>query len=514
LVTRGTSLIIRADASTKIGTGHIMRCMALAQAWQSQGSDAAFISHCESDSLRHRIESAGIGFRPLEQPHPHPSDLQTTLQLLERLASHQPERLWLVLDGYHFGPAYQQEVRAAGYRLLTVDDMAHLPYYHADVVLNQNITAEQLAYPCGPETLLLLGARYALLRPEFLKWQDCHWEIPEVARKVLVTLGGSDPDNVTLKVIRGLREAKVEGLETKVVVGPQNPHLLELQRAVRDCPAPIHLMHSSQDMAGLMAWADVAISGAGSTCWELAYMGLPAVLLVLAENQRSGAEGLHQAGAAVNLGWHQQVKVSEITDELTVLCHDYRRRQELSYNSQRLIDGKGAQRVLNVLALLDGSELDQDSFKIRLAAPGDAAQMWRLANDPVVRQNSFNQEPIPWESHIAWYHQKLTYPDSRIWVLDVGGLVVAQARYDRDGPGSAVIDFSVAPAFRGKGLGTMILTTTCQDACRQLGIKSVRGIVFKDNVPSAHAFAKAGFICTDEVQQQGQSCYAFEFRCS
>ena len=188
-------LCIRADADSKIGTGHIMRCIALAQAWQDNGGEVTFISHCESDALRERIVKEGFQFIPVENTTPHADDLFRTLCYLKHNSSltihHSPA--WFVLDGYHFTPEYQKAIRNAGIHLLVIDDMNHLPHYHTDILLNQNIHALELNYNCDGDTTLFLGTSYVLLRREFLKYRDVKRKIPERAKNILVTLGGADP---------------------------------------------------------------------------------------------------------------------------------------------------------------------------------------------------------------------------------------------------------------------------------------------------------------------------------
>jgi len=339
-------LVIRADAGPRIGTGHVMRCLALAQTWQARGGSATFLSRCESDALRRRIEAARISFIPLHQPHPSPADLATTLSLLDHDGSRAQSERWLALDGYHFDLAYQQAVQAAGRRLLVIDDTAHLPRYVADVLVNQNIHAERLDYRCGPGTTMLLGTRYAMLRPEFLAWRDWKREIPQAGRRVLVTMGGSDPENATLKVIRALERVDVEGLEAVVVVGAGNPHAEELKRV---SPAFIRLISNSQNMPELMAWADMAVSGAGSTCWELAFMGLPNLLMVLAENQARIARGLSECLISIHLGCSSAVDEQSLARAVSDLVRDQARRADMSRRARELVDGLGCQRVVEEL---------------------------------------------------------------------------------------------------------------------------------------------------------------------
>jgi spore coat polysaccharide biosynthesis predicted glycosyltransferase SpsG len=168
-----------------------------------------------------------------------------------------------------------------------------------------------------------------------------------VAKKVLVTLGGADPDNVTLKVIQSLQIVEVEELEAVVVVGGSNPHYENLKMAVQDSRYPIQVQQNVTNMPELMAWADMAISAGGSTCWELAFMGLPSILLILADNQRAIAQKLATLNLAVNLGWHQDVTIEEIGLALRESIGDRPKRETMSKRERELVDGNGARRVVS-----------------------------------------------------------------------------------------------------------------------------------------------------------------------
>lgn len=337
------TLLIRADANTRMGTGHLMRCLALAQDWQAQGGQAIFITACESDELLRRLSDEGFTIIILEKPHPDLADWRTTSQVLTAYPG-----AWVVLDGYHFDPLYQRQVKEAGHPLLVIDDTAHLDHYYADVVLNQNINAAQLDYACEPDTRLLLGTRYTLLRREFWPWRGWKRETPDVAHKVLVTLGGGDPDNQTLKVVRALQKVDVDGLEATVVVGASNPHSREIESAARGLPAT-RLVRDVSNMAELMARADVAVTAGGSTCWEIAFLGLPSVLLVLADNQKGIAKGLNEAGAALKLGWYKEVTSKQIAGALSHLVSSHKQRQLMSHNGQSLVDGIGGERIVSTI---------------------------------------------------------------------------------------------------------------------------------------------------------------------
>lgn len=340
------ALLLRADASTQIGAGHVMRCLALAQAWQDAGGQPHFAAAQLPEGLATRLTAEGIALHRLYEPPGSREDAVQTAALAQQLGA-----AWVVEDGYHFGTDYQRVIKDAGLRLLAIDDYGHAGHYVADLVLNQNIYANESLYPSRkPTTRLLLGTRYVLLRREFLRWRNWQRQIPEVARKVLVTMGGSDPDNVTLKVVQALTDVNVADLEIVAVVGASNPHLAALQEEVRRSPHVIRIEQNVTNMPELMAWADVAVSSGGSTCWELAFMGVPSIILVLAENQRSISEGLDKVWMALDLGWHLEASAVQIGLRLSSLLHDYELRFRISTRARTLVDGMGPSRV--VMSLL------------------------------------------------------------------------------------------------------------------------------------------------------------------
>jgi len=497
------TLVIRADAFSRIGTGHIMRCFALAQAWQLEGGHIVFLSHCESDALRQRITGAGMELIPIANPQPDPRDLQTTLEVLRTRSAKARENLqleignptWLVLDGYHFDPAYQNVVRMAGHRLLVVDDMGHLPAYHADILLNQNLGAEKINYNCDPDTNLLLGSRYALLRQEFLAWRGWQREIPDVAHKVLVTMGGGDPDNVTLKVIRALEQVQVDELEAVVVVGDDNPHLDILQSAIRSRQSKIRLVCNARNMSELMAWADLAVTAGGSTCWELALMGLPSVVLVLSENQRAIAEDLESTGISINMGWHAFVQADNIAYQLRSIILSSERRRNMSNCGRLLVDGYGPLRVLR---LMRGDELT-----LRSLQSTDCRLLWEWANDPITRAQSFSTEKIIWENHVFWF--KSIQADASILyyiAVDKNGVPAGQIRFQVDRQ-EAVISVSVAPEQRGRGYGAEIIRLGTRKLWTTTQIKIIHAYIKKDNSASVQAFVKAGFVYAGLIEIHG-----------
>lgn len=335
---------MRADASSEIGTGHLMRCLALAQAWKEAGDQVIFITACQSDGLVQRLREEGFDIYLLPHQYPDDGDWDYTKGVLTDHPG-----AWVALDGYHFDEVYNQRVKESGHSLLVIDDMAHLKHYYADIVLNQNMHAEQLHYACEPYTRLLLGTRYVLLRREFLAWKGWQREISELARHVLVTLGGGDPENHTLKVIQALQRVDVPALEATVVVGASNPYADVLQAAAEQSRIPIRLIRNAENMPELMAWADIAVSAAGSTVWELMFMGVPTLLIAIADNQEPIARSAADSGATIWLDHRSAGWTEMLVQKVQWLLSDTGSRSEFSHRASSLVDGLGTIRIVQAL---------------------------------------------------------------------------------------------------------------------------------------------------------------------
>jgi UDP-2,4-diacetamido-2,4,6-trideoxy-beta-L-altropyranose hydrolase len=338
-------LLFRVEASIAIGSGHIMRCLALAQAWQNLEGNAIFAVATDIGKLQTRLETEGIIIHQLSVTSGSIEDGEAVIALAQKLGVS-----WVVVDGYQFGGNYQQQLKAAGLNLLFVDDYGHAEHYSADLVLNQNLGANENLYPHREnDTQLLLGTQYALLRREFWQWRNWKREIPPTAGKVLVTLGGADPDNVTLKVMQALSAIETEGLEVVVIVGGSNPHYEQLQQVAQASPVSMTLKQNVTNMSEWMAWADIAVAAGGSTNWELAFMGLPSVIITVAENQSAIAQQLGKMGITISLGWHQQLTVHQLTTAVSELLSAQKQRQQMSEKGRQLVDGLGSQRVIEMM---------------------------------------------------------------------------------------------------------------------------------------------------------------------
>jgi UDP-2,4-diacetamido-2,4,6-trideoxy-beta-L-altropyranose hydrolase len=343
------SLVFRVDASIQMGTGHVMRCLALAQSWQDDDGEVYFCSHQDLPlALVQRLTTEGINRIELQSV---PGSQADALETISHCQNHHSS--WLILDGYHFDAEYQVTIKAEGLKLLVIDDHGHADRYCADLILNKNVCARAELYPhIAPETQLLLGCEYTLLRREFWSWRgDPLSRIRQFDREkplhVLITLGGSDPYNTTLCVLTALKYIDLDRIEVNVIVGGANPHIHSLQSICTELGQSVQLHSNVTDMPALMARSDLAISAGGGTCWELALMGIPSLLIILAENHRLIVEELADLNIGINLGWYQTLIPSSIANEISHLLKNRDRLDTMSKKALKLVDGYGCKRVIS-----------------------------------------------------------------------------------------------------------------------------------------------------------------------
>jgi UDP-2,4-diacetamido-2,4,6-trideoxy-beta-L-altropyranose hydrolase len=334
------TLIIRADASASMGIGHVMRCIALGQAWMDSGGKVIFLSTLDSDVLKRRITGEGFGFVALDDDQPG-SD--TDLAALLTLGGNAGAR-WIVVDGYHFDLRYQMALRQGGFKLLCIDDYNHLPKYEADILLNQNIGAEALDYDCNSDCLTMLGLKSVLLRREF-RSMSAREDVANPVRHVLILLGGSDPGNVTTKVVEALRALDCSPWVIMILVGPANAHSEEIVKACERLP--VDVLFNVTDIPELLLRTDFAISAGGSTCWELAAAGVPFATVTVAENQEGIVEGLERRCGVSSLGRPDAGFKGRVLDLFSALAAQ---TVDLDACHSRLlaeVSAAGADRVIN-----------------------------------------------------------------------------------------------------------------------------------------------------------------------
>ncbi|MDR5907505.1 UDP-2,4-diacetamido-2,4,6-trideoxy-beta-L-altropyranose hydrolase [Franzmannia qiaohouensis] len=328
------SVVFRVDASIDIGTGHVMRCLTLADALSSKGVDCHFVSRELHGNLIEQTRLRGYTVHVLPAPcdktylaqePPYASwlgvdwltDAAESSSVLRDL---NPE--WLVLDHYALDGRWEEATRQHWQRLFVIDDLADRTHI-ADLLLDQNLGRQVSDYKSLlPEHAhCLVGPQYALLRPEFAELRPYSLMRREAGalRHLLISLGGVDKDNATGTVLRTLQDCPLpEDCTITVVMGGHAPHLDDVQAAAATMTWPTEVVINVSDMAKRMAEADLAIGAAGSSSWERCCLGLPTLLLILAENQKQIAHAMDASGAALILGDPTQLdKLSVRWESLT-----------------------------------------------------------------------------------------------------------------------------------------------------------------------------------------------------
>ncbi len=352
----------RTDASLHIGTGHVMRCLTLADALHERGAKSTFICRPHAGHLLDLIQQRGHAAKalaPADDAYTAPADpchaqwlgtdwandAQQTQQVLgDQVVD------WLVVDHYALDRNWEKAMREHTRRLMAIDDLADRPH-DCDLLLDQNLgrQAEDYGGLLSRHTQTLIGPAYALLRPEFTRWREHSLQRraqPQL-KNLLITMGGVDQANATGQVLDALTHCELPtNLRITVVMGSTAPWLTHVQAQAAAMPRTIQVLSGVSNMAQLMAESDLCIGAAGSTSWERCCLGLPALQLVLAANQAKINETLEQAKSVFTVQLENlEAELPGLFAQLTrpaVLCG-------LSKNAAVVCDGQGATKTVEWL---------------------------------------------------------------------------------------------------------------------------------------------------------------------
>ncbi|MDZ4855244.1 MAG: UDP-2,4-diacetamido-2,4,6-trideoxy-beta-L-altropyranose hydrolase [Nitrospirota bacterium] len=493
-----------------MGIGHLMRCLTLAETLRSRGVETRFICRAHLGNMVELLERQAMPVTvlpaPAQSPNVNSEDYASWLgvtqdedaeQTIEALFGDRPD--WLVVDHYGLDADWEQRLRPHTVKLMVIDDLADRRH-DCDLLLNQNYSegGENRYRDLVPESCrLLLGPRYALLRPDYVAYRRTLRPRDGMVRRVLVFLGGSDPHNMTGLALEGLSAPEFQHLEVDVVVGANNSHRVALEKQVSARPLT-NLYGSRSHLADLMAYADLAIGAGGGTTWERMCLGLPSLVVSIADNQRPACEALDRAELIQYIGSFRDVRSTDLVEVLKRSIGNRERLLARSTQNQLLVDGLGALRLAEAL-----HQTPADELRLRPACPDEVGLYFNWANEPEVRRQAIHSEPISWKSHQEWFSNKFTDSQSRPFVLLAGALPVGQIRFDRQGE-EAQIDYSLDALVRARGWETQLVAmgTALFHQSEPMRIR-VEG---KDENPSSHGiFVRLGFA---HAESKGKPCFS------
>ncbi len=345
-------IAIRADGGSKIGMGHIMRTLVLAKEL-SKNNDVFFLCRIDVSSLQFFMKSSQVcQFNTdIEQgvSDKYKKGIEKILNegfkvklvredyLIQDLQKVEADIL--ITDSYDVDEEYFNRTKNMFSKTAYIDDM-NLYYFNVDFLINQNIDGEDFSYKTNKETKLMVGCKYVMLREEFA--QPSGKNVNEKVKDIMLTVGGADPNYITEKFLRWGSDLDYN---FHVVIGPS----FNANNSVKDFESEKIKIYYNANMYELMQKCDIAISACGSTLYELAVCGVPSIGIIIADNQEEIANKMHDLGIIKNIGWFNKIKKEDFIKVVKSVSKDYNLRKAMSKKASKIIDGKGAERISNIL---------------------------------------------------------------------------------------------------------------------------------------------------------------------
>ena len=473
-------ILFRCDANLSIGMGHAMRCLGLAQEFKDAGCGVIFVSNSLAPRIQHRFEKENIEIFSVDAEIGSEQDALKTSYIAKEQSVD-----WVITDGYGFKTRYQEIIKQNNLRLVCIDDVAECEYV-CDIILNQNPGFKVSDYSVrNKDTRFLLGPRYIMLRREFRELKASNMKARENKKNILVTMGGTDPQNLTGEVLDALRDFQLK--KVIVLVGSINPNTEKIKSMQKTFGLSLDIVIDPEDVVPYMLEAGLAIHAAGSTSWELAYLGIPGICYILAKNQERVAEELVRSGSSCSMGWYDEFSEKKLKDALDSYLNGFR-----GFNkSSLLVDGKGVNRILSEIRGIESGAIN-DKLELRDIAPDDINEMFEWRNNPDARKIFFNPAPVSWDEHKKWFDKKINDQDASMYTAFLKGEKIGSIRFEareNDIKTSVVLK----PEFFSKGFGTKIIRMGAERFVNNKGLgKPVVAEIKKTNIASLKAFTKAG----------------------
>lgn len=492
-------IVFRADASVQIGTGHVMRCLTLANALRKDGAECVFVCRDLPGHLGAHVEAQGFVLRLLPSPDGTTAPVAPPTHAAWAGVSWEQDARetvgqmgvcdWLVVDHYAFDRRWQQALTQNYARLMVIDDLADRAHL-ADLLLDQNLGRDAADYDglVSKTCIRLIGPQHALLRPEFGNAREA-----SLARRgaeqpvghILVFMGGTDLPDATSHVLDALLRADLpDDVRLSVVMGQSAPALERVRARAAQMPWATKVLVNVRNMARLMTEADLAIGAGGSTLWERCCLGLPSIIVEIADNQAGAVAAMEAVGAALGTG---PLSDTAFGDRLVAAVGQAAQTLvDLSNCAAKIGDGEGARRAVAAMTL--------DRLSVRKAQMSDAEAVWHWRNEGSASDFYLDPTLTPLASHLAWFETALATPSRDLLIIEHDGKPAAHVRFDRDPAmqGDASVSICLNSDFRGQGLGSRVLTAACGWVLIR-GVTRLHARIHSVNLPSIKVFSRSGF---------------------
>lgn len=512
------SLLIRVDASVQIGTGHVMRCLTLADELRGRGTEVIFVCRefdenlCgyieEKGYIVHRLPVSDTPKQNIESGLKHAAwlgaDWQTDARQVEEIIKDfdtPPD--WLVVDQYALDERWEGYLRPYCRKIMVIDDLADRAH-DCDLLLDQNFYENLESRYDGlvpARCKKLLGPKYALLRPEFREARKNMGKRDGHVKRIMIFFGGSDPTNETTKALEAISMLNRLDIAVDVVVGAFFiPHRKVIEQVASDLPdCTCHF--NVEDMAALMAGADLAVGAGGTTVWERCALAIPSLVTSVAENQEKTISDMAESGYLLFLGRSEEVSVNSLYHALEIALQSPWLLISFAQKAWSLVDGQGASRTIRIMRASD--------IVLRPVQKDDCTLLWEWASESEVRAASFSSEPIPWDQHVNWFNSKMSEENCIFYVaVNDEGTPVGQVRFDRESD-EAVISVTVDNRYRGLGLGSLLIRKASQRLFDVTKISRIHAYIKRDNDASKRTFLNAGYEETSKEIVQGHEAIQF-----
>jgi UDP-2,4-diacetamido-2,4,6-trideoxy-beta-L-altropyranose hydrolase len=470
-------ILFRADASAQIGAGHVMRCLSFAETLSWAGWLPVFAVNREAVDMIRKLNDGSIVVRVVSED--------------DDVESFEPFDV-IVIDHYQLGESYERRFVEAGKTVVAIDDVCTRRHAAAILVDSSPQRAADYYVSLVPaDCRVLAGPRYALIAGEWRrlrKQAQARSACRQPVQSIMVSMGATDPTNASAKIVSALNAAGLQ-IRSDIVLGSAAPHRDAVARALKP---GMNLLVDPQDFPARVAKADLVIGTPGQSSLERATLGVPSLVVPVADNQNDLCDMLARNGAAECLPREILDDPQRLGARISTLVADGEKRALLSRAAARLVDGRGA---LRLLCALSGEQMTRDGLMLRLrvAEEGDSGWLLALQRQPATRRFARNPQTPAAEQHEAWFAAILEDLDRVLLIVETSeGLPAGFVRLDRLAEGVAPtfeVSIAVDQALHGRGVGAAALTL----ARRFSPGSELIATVLEGNVPSERLFASMGY---------------------